>query len=239
MQTENPLIILVEDDERLSRLIKNYLEKNGGYTVAVIDRGDKAVELIPESGADLVILDLMLPGLDGMSVCREIRAGFSGQIMMFTAQEDDMDQVAGLETGADDYVKKPIEPRVLLARVRALLRRLPQAKDEGRYESAKTLQFGILTIDQNTYDVFIEDKKTEMTSREFELLIILAKNAGVVMSRDDIMNQMRGIEFDGLDRSIDITISRLRKKLTGYAKKKDVIKTVWGQGYVFLPDAWI
>jgi len=236
-------IILVEDDRRLGFLIKDYLEKSGSFEIRIIERGDVAVEKIIAEKPDLVILDLMLPGLDGMSVCRKVRPVYQGLIMMFTAQEDDMDQVAGLELGADDYVKKPVEPRVLLARVRALLRRTEKSENDSSQAGKEKLVFGKLEIIRNTYDVYLKKQKIDLTTREFDLLYILAKNADKVQSRDDIMRQLRGFEFDGLDRSIDITVSRLRKKLKTTSDDSDKngpekIKTIWGQGYVFLSDGW-
>ncbi|MDP3480292.1 MAG: response regulator [Desulfoprunum sp.] len=229
-------ILLVEDDRRLIELIQAYLVKQG-FRVSTAERGDTAVEVILSSQPDLVILDLMLPGLDGFSVCRQIRPRYRGPILILTAREDDMDQVAGLEMGADDYVKKPIEPRVLLARIRALLRRLP-AGQTGNGDSVGTKQFGRLSVCQQSRKVLLEDFEIELTSNEFDLLWILADAAGTILDREYLFKTLRGIDYDGLDRSIDVNISRLRKKLGDSSSHPFRIKTVWGKGYLFVSDAW-
>lgn len=229
-------ILLVEDDRRLIELIQAYLVKQG-FRVSTAERGDTAVEVILTSQPDLVILDLMLPGLDGFSVCRQIRPRYRGPILILTAREDDMDQVAGLEMGADDYVKKPIEPRVLLARIRALLRRLPAGQIFTADIPSKKL-FGQLSICQQSRKVLLEDVAIELTSNEFDLLWILAVAAGTILDREYLFKTLRGIEYDGLDRTIDVNISRLRKKLGDNPSHPFRIKTVWGKGYLFVSDAW-
>lgn len=229
-------ILLVEDDRRLIELIQAYLVKQG-FRVSTAERGDTAVEVILTSQPDLVILDLMLPGLDGFSVCRQIRPRYRGPILILTAREDDMDQVAGLEMGADDYVKKPIEPRVLLARIRALLRRLP-AGQTGNGDIPSKKLFGQLSICQQSRKVLLDDVEIELTSNEFDLLWILAVAAGTILDREYLFKTLRGIDYDGLDRTIDVNISRLRKKLGDSSSHPYRIKTVWGKGYLFVSDAW-
>lgn len=232
--TTNQRILVVEDDQRLSCLIRDYL-KQQGFMVLTEDRGDSAVSRIRLEQPDLLILDLMLPGKDGLSVCQEVRGSYGGPILILTARDDDMDQVAGLEMGADDYVKKPVLPRVLLARIRALLRRFnPQpdlsAKDE--------LQFQGLKISRAAHEVTLNGTVVDLTTNEFELLWALALNGGQVLSRDQLLGSLRGISYDGLDRSVDITISRLRRKLGDDAQQPRRIKTVWSQGYLFVKEAW-
>ncbi len=184
----------------------------------------------------------MLPGLDGLSVLRAVRADYRGQILILTAREDDMDQVAGLEAGADDYVKKPVIPRVLLARVRALLRRRdgsfhnrPEAEED---EKNSCLHFGKLEITKSSRRVSLKDEEIELSTKEFELLWYLAENAGKIISRELLYPALKGYEYDGLDRSMDVTVSRLRKKMGDNTRSPFRIKTVWGQGYLFVPDAW-
>ncbi len=232
-------ILLVEDDHRLVELISEYL-KQQGFKVSTAERGDIAVERIITLNPDLVVLDLMLPGMDGLSVCREVRHKYSGPILMLTAREDDIDQVAGLEMGADDYVKKPVEPRVLLARIRALLRRMPANDKAGVLpdKGPDTIVFGQLQICQTSRRVTFSGKLIDLTSNEYELLVLLFDAAGTVVDRDYLFKSLRGIEYDGLDRSIDVSISRLRKKLGDSASSPFRIKTVWGKGYLFVPDAW-
>ena len=239
--SETPHILVVEDDERLAALIKDYLQKQG-FIIKIEDRGDTAVERIRTENPDLVILDLMLPGKDGLAVCQSVRSDYQGPILILTAREDDMDQVAGLEMGADDYVKKPVEPRVLLARIRALLRRLekqgtldPEHVSNGKIEE---LVFGELCIRRSSHSVFLGEKPVELTTNEFGLLWYLASNSGEVLSRETLYHQLRGIEYDGLDRSMDVMISRLRKKLGDDSAAPRRIKTIWGQGYLFVEDAW-
>jgi DNA-binding response OmpR family regulator len=235
-------ILVVEDDERLAALVKDYLNKQG-FEVLIEGRGDTAAGRIEQEKPDLVILDLMLPGKDGLSVCQSIRADFPGPILILTAQEDDMDQVAGLEMGADDYIKKPVIPRVLLARIRALMRRFektgpPQnSKDEAPPQKDK-LTFGALAVSRNSHTVVLESQSIPMTTNEFELLWHLAINAGQVVRRETLYNELRGIDYDGLDRSMDVVVSRLRKKLGDDAGSPKRIKTIWGQGYLFVKDAW-
>ncbi|WP_211959072.1 response regulator [Budvicia diplopodorum] len=224
-------VMLVEDDSRLASLIDEYLS-DYEFDVSIVSRGDTALTRFGEIQPDIVILDLMLPGLDGMTVCRQLSAVSNVPIIIVTAREDSFDEVLGLEQGADDYVNKPVKPRILLARLRALLRR-------GRIDKPKIneeVTIGKLTISRRNRQVFWRGLPAELSNSEYKLLLALIESAGNVLSRDDLLKKMRGIEFDGLDRSIDNNISRLRRKLDDENAQK--IKTVWGQGYLFIPSAW-
>ena len=237
---ENLYILVVEDDRRLAGLIRDYLEQQG-YRVSVERRGDRAAQRILYERPDLVILDLMLPGEDGLTVCRRVRAEFEGPILILTAREEDMDQLAGLEMRADDCVKKPVEPRVLLARIRALLRRVARGDEPFVPSPAGTpdeLVYGSLRISRTSQRVLLEGEAVELTTNEFEMLWLLAANAGTVMDRSTILKVLRGVNYDGLDRSVDVAVSRLRRKLGDNATPPERIKTVWGQGYLFVRDAW-
>jgi two-component system OmpR family response regulator len=224
-------VMLVEDDARLAELVTEYLS---GYEFAVdlVTRGDTALERFKQTTPDLVVLDLMLPGLDGMVVCRRIRETSEVPILILTAREDSYDEVSGLEQGADDFVNKPVQPRVLLARLRALVRRT-QAKAGG---DTRTLEFGALSIATGDRTVTWRGQPCVLSNTEYKLLLVLAEAAGRVLSRDELLKKMRGIEFDGLDRSIDNCISKLRRKFDDASSEK--IKTVWGEGYLFSPSAW-
>lgn len=225
-------ILLVEDDLGLQQLTKDYLEHNG-LEVHVLDRGDEVFSFLGSNDIDLMILDVMLPGKDGFSVCRQVRDKYTLPILMLTAKSEDFDQVIGLELGADDYVIKPAEPRVLLARINALLRRGKPAT-----KAIEELKFGDLTIDKTSRIVKLNNSEIVLTSHEFELLWLLASNAGEVLSRERVHQHMIGREYDGLDRTVDVRVSRIRKKLGDSSDKPYRIKTVWGQGYLFVSDAW-
>lgn len=220
-------VLLVEDDERLAALICEYLEAHE-FMVRCIVRGDEVLDAF-DSDIDLVILDLMLPGLDGLSVCRGLREHYQGPLIMLTAKTSDIDQVVGLELGADDYINKPVEPRLLLARVRALLRR---ANREHRQPEVASFQCGSIRVCSATQEAFKDDELLELTSQEFGLLHLLIKAAGQVVSRDTLYRELRGIEYDGLDRTVDVYVSHLRKKLGDDQKRPELIKTVWGKGYL-------
>ncbi|MGO1068257.1 winged helix-turn-helix domain-containing protein [Lysobacter sp. CA199] len=225
-------ILLIEDDERLGTLVANYLGKHG-YSVAVEGDGAQAVGAILEHAPAVVLLDLSLPGQDGFEICRSVRSRYSGVICMLTARTDDIDQVLGLELGADDYIGKPIEPRVLLAKLRAHLRR-----DSVVRQCGNALRFGQLRIDRDTRETTLRERRIDLTTAEFDLLVLLADRAGQILSRDDLLQSLRGINFDGLDRSIDARISRLRRKLGDLAEEPERIKTVRGKGYLFNRAAW-
>ena len=235
-------ILLVEDDPRLADLTSRYLKQNG-LGVTVESNGAAAVARFNEVRPRLVVLDLMLPGKDGLSICRELRQTFKGPILMLTAKDADIDQVIGLEAGADDYVAKPAEPMVLLARIRALLRRAdlePQAAPAGQpHASAATtdIVFGSLRISE-AHRVWLDGEEITLTTQEFELLYELARSAGTILSRDELFKRIRGIDYDGLDRSIDSRISKLRRKLGDDADSPKRIRTIWGKGYLLVPDAW-
>ncbi len=236
--SESLRVLVVEDDSRLAELIKDYLTQQG-FAVVVEGRGDSGLQRIIDEQPDLVILDLMLPGMDGLSICRLVRRNYRGPILILTAREDDTDQVVGLEIGADDYVKKPIEPRILLARIRALMRRVgSNSTFAGDESSMERLRFGSLCIDRSSQTVFLNDHLVELTSNEFALLWTLAAHSGRILDRETLFRETRGISYDGLDRSVDIAVSRLRKKLGDSAAKPWRIKTIWGQGYLFVKDAW-
>lgn len=226
-----PRILIVEDDERLASLTREYLENNG-MAVSVVNDGEEAVRRIRTDQPDLVVLDVMLPGRDGLSVCRQVRGDFRNPILMLTARTDDMDQVLGLEMGADDYVPKPVKPRVLLARIRALLRRVETDQEE----PASRLEFGNLVIDNAAREVTLEGKSVDLTSAEYDLLWLLASNAGTVLSRETIFEKLRGIQYDGQDRSIDVRVSRIRPKVGDDPENPRRIKTVRSKGYLFVKD---
>ncbi|GHD56466.1 response regulator [Jeongeupia chitinilytica] len=225
-------VMIVEDDLRLSRLIADFLEQHG-YAVSTEHRGDTAVAAVKRVKPDVVVLDMMLPGKDGLQICRDLREWSNLPVLMLTAREEDIDQILGLEAGADDYVIKPVEPRVLLARIRALMRR--QHAPAG---SPDKLQFGALTIDSGTRLVTLDGEEVDTGTAEFELLWLLATSAGKVLSRDAILTALRGVDYDGIDRSVDVGVSKLRKKLGDDPREPRRIKTVWGKGYLFSRDEW-
>ena len=231
-------ILLIEDDERLAKLTAEYLRKNE-FEVAIEGRGDTAEARILKEDPDLVILDIMLPGKDGFEVCRAVRSQYKGVILMLTARDEDLDQILGLELGADDYITKPVPPRLLLARIKALLRRAP-ASGEGGLPADETdeLEFGNFRISQATRSASLGDDIIDLTTAEFDLLWLLARHAGNILSRDDLLQELRGIGFDGLDRSIDARISRLRRKLGDDPENPTRIKTVRGKGYLFSKHDW-
>jgi len=228
-------ILLVEDDRRLAELTAEYFTQNG-FTVTTESRGDQALLHFARVQPRVVLLDLMLPGADGLSICRALRETFSGPILIFTARDSDIDQVIGLEAGADDYVTKPVDPIVLLARTRALLRRA-ESTAQG-IVARDDIVLGDLKISATSQEVRLNGRPVTLTTQEFELLWLLAKHAGTVLSRDDITRNLRGIDYDGLDRSIDGRISKLRKKLGDSATEPARIKTIWGKGYLLVPEAW-
>lgn len=233
---ENQSILIVEDDERLASLTKEYLQKNG-YKVEIESDGNRAISKILDTNPSLVILDLMLPGADGFTVCRTVKEKYKSPILMLTARSDDVDQILGLEIGADDYISKPVKPRVLLARVQSLLRRSSQDADSNsQTANLQNLSFGPLVIDNTRREAWIKDEEIELTSAEFDLLWLLASNAGRILNREEIFGELRGIEYDGQDRSVDVRISRIRSKIGDDPIHPRRIKTIRSKGYLFVKD---
>ena len=225
-------ILLVEDDQKLARLISSYLSQHG-FDVTWLSNGDQAAEYMGTGVFCLILLDVMLPGMDGFDVCRAVRAKFSGPIIMVTARINSLDQLRGLEIGADDYIYKPVEPIILQARIRALLRRV----DTGNI-SSKIIQFGKLQINQTSRSVKIGDELVSLTENEFELLIELSKKPGEIISREYLFLKLVRRDYDGIDRTIDGRVSRLRKKIGDSIESPYRIKTTWGKGYLFSMSAW-
>lgn len=227
-------ILLVEDDLRLGELVCSYLSRHG-YRVDHHVTGEGAAERILSQNPALAILDITLPHTDGLDICRALRPGYPGRILILTARDEEIDEILGLELGADDFLVKPVEPRRLLARVRALLRR---PEGEGAVTGAPSIEWGRFRIRADTRECTIGGEQVELTTGEFDLLWLLANRAGDTLSRDDILRALRGIEFDGLDRSIDARIYRLRRKLGDDPANPTRIKTVRGRGYLFTARAW-
>ena len=219
-------ILLVEDDASLAAMVADFLWPHG-FDVAVELRGDTAVGRIRQDNPDAVVLDVNLPGLDGFSVCRTVRQDYAGAIIMLTARGEEIDEVLGLEAGADDYMAKPVRPRALLARLRTHLRRATPAE-----KASNPIKIGSLVVDAARRSVKLDGRTVDLTTAEFDLINLLAKHVGKTLSRNEIYQSIHGMKFDGLDRSIDLRISRLRKKLGDDPAKPQRIKSVRGVGYM-------
>ncbi|MEO0460732.1 MAG: response regulator transcription factor [Myxococcota bacterium] len=218
-------ILLVEDDARLADLVRQYLESEG-FSVRIDSDGSQVLFELDAFKPELIILDVMLPEADGFDLCRQLRNRFSGPIVMLTARDDDVDEVLGLELGADDYLTKPVRPRVLLARIRNLLGR-------ARPISSDAIDLNPLQVIPGRREIKVRGKSVDVTSLEYDLIEFLAQNAGRVISRDALYRALRNVEYDGIDRSLDLMVSRLRKKLG----PDEIIKTVRGSGYMVVePD---
>ena len=223
---------MIEDDERLAMMVGDYLRQSGfGFSHAA--DGAQGLSSVQQASPDLVILDLMLPDMDGLQVCQKIRALSGAQaqtpVLMLTAKGDPMDRIIGLELGADDYLPKPFEPRELLARIRAILRRKADANSAGQTR----MQFGSLEIDRDARTVMVKGQLCDLTSYQFDLLVAMAERAGRVLSRDQIMEAVRGRELEAFDRSIDVHMGRIRMAIEDDHKAPERILTVRGVGYVF------
>jgi len=222
-------ILIIDDDEKLNRLLKDYLG-NYGFSVESVTHPDEGMKKIKTLQPQLIILDVMLPGMNGFEVCKQIRRSHTTPILMLTARGEVADRIVGLELGADDYLAKPFEPRELVARIQSILRRTENSPVTPKR------RFGSLVIDFQKRTVLLNNEPVELTTMEFQALSLLANNAGAVMSRDQIMDALRGIEYEAFDRSVDIVMSRLRSKLLDDPKSPSFIKTVWGTGYVFIVE---
>lgn len=234
-------LFLVEDDAKLAGLIQAYLERHH-FTVEVENDGGRAVDRILEENPALVILDIMLPGKDGRSICRELRSRYDGPIVMLSALDEEVDQIVGLELGADDYITKPVRPRLLLSRINAMLRVVARsgAGDlQGAMPSAtaappERIVLDGLEIHLPSRTVFLGGHRIELTSSQFDLLCFLARNAGQIISRDKLFRHLRGIDYDGFSRSIDLAIVRLREKIGDDGRHPNRIKSIRGEGYLMV-----
>ena len=223
-------LLIIEDDKKIVKLLTQYLT-NFGYEVISSFVPEEGLKLFSKNSPDLVILDIMMPDMDGFEVCRRIRKDSNTPIIMLTARGDLSDKVVGLELGADDYLPKPFEPRELVARIQSILRRA-----EG-ISSSKKIKQGNIEVDLDGQIVKRNGKELDLTTKEFELLVFFMKNRGRVLNRDQIMEALRGLDWDAFDRSIDILISRVRQKIEENPKKPEIIKTIYGAGYKFIADA--
>jgi two-component system OmpR family response regulator/two-component system response regulator RstA len=229
-------ILIVEDDTDLAHAVSDYLRKHG-FATLVEPRGDAALERIRMEQPDLVILDVMLPGRDGFSICRDLRAhGDRTPVMMLTARDEDFDEVLGLEIGADDYVTKPVEPRVLVAHVKAMLRRAAGGSAAATEEIE--LVFGRLRIHGINREVTLGTERIELSPAEFDLLWMLASHAGKVLHRNDILKSLRGLSYNGADRSVDARLYRLRRRFGDEKWAASRIKSIRPQGYMFSTEPW-
>jgi len=216
-------LLLIEDDLPLAALTAQFLRAEG-FRVSIVHRGDEAAAAIEQLQPALVILDVMLPGLDGFSVCRQVRAAYRGLILMLTALDENHEQLTGFDAGADDFVVKPVDPLVLLARIRAMLRR--------HSRQARRLDFGRFSLDLHCQQATLDGARLHFSTAEFELLAIFARHAGLPLGREVLLQQLRGLDYDGSNRSVDMRVSRLRKKL-GALDCPVTIQTVMAQGYLF------
>lgn len=229
---QSPTLLLIEDDDELASLLVDYLRKEG-FEVEWAASGDDGVDQILRARPDLVVLDLMLPGRSGLEVCREVRDQYRGAILMLTASQRDADHIAGLELGADDFVIKPIDPRVLLARIRTQLARL-RRNEPVPVEESSTLQVGVLQLETTSRVARVGRLPVPLTAMEFDILTLLVRNTGCVVHRDDLYRDILDIEYDGLDRGMDVHVSRIRRKLQQCGFDRRGLRSVRGAGYLLV-----
>jgi DNA-binding response OmpR family regulator len=229
MKEKQQRILIIDDDKKLNKLLQEYLSPFGFevFAAASPDEGLRNLRMHPP---ELIILDIMLPKMNGFELCKLIRQDYAVPIIMLTARGEVTDRIVGLELGADDYLAKPFEPRELVARIQAVLRRSAETPN------VQVRSFGRLTIDFGRRTAFLDDQPLLLTTNEFAALTLLTRNAGKVLDRDQILQELRGIDSEAFNRSVDITISRLRQKLGEDPKSPSFIQTVWGTGYVFVGE---
>lgn len=227
-------VLIADDEEKIRQVVKKYLEKEGFRVIEGAD-GREAINAFQQNEPDLVILDIMMPGADGWEVCRELRKTSDVPIIMLTAREDEVDRVLGLEMGADDYVVKPFSPRELVARVKAILRRVSDYKARAGEVQKNALKYEGIVIDPVTRQVVVDRQNIALTPKEFELIYFLAKSPGRAFSREDLLTAVWGYDYYGDTRTVDTHVNRLREKLAKAGKNISYISTVWGIGYKFEP----
>lgn len=234
----NDKILVVDDDARLRDLLRRYLTQEGGFDVFQAEDGKSLTRLLLREPVDLIVLDLMMPGEDGLSICRRLRAANDRTpIIMLTAKGEDVDRIVGLEVGADDYLGKPFNPRELLARIHAVLRRRPAQEAPGAPSSDnEVVSFGALTFDLGARTLRKDNEDLPLTTGEFAMLKALVRHPRQPLSREKLAQLARGREFEPFDRSLDVQVSRLRKLIEVDATAPRYLQTVWGVGYVFVPD---
>lgn len=225
-------LLIVEDDKDLAQLTCDFLQQFE-FDCNIEHNGLAAVQRIIDTQPDLVLLDLMLPDLDGLQICQQIKGQYHGKIMMLTARTDTIDQVLGLEIGADDYIAKPVEPRLLLAKARAVLRREVHVSEPAT-KNQEVLVFGDVELHKHRREVYKQGNMVEMSNPEYDLFELLAEHQGEIISRDQIFKHLRGVEYDGQSRQVDIHISYLRAKLEDDPGNPTLIKTVRSKGYLFM-----
>jgi DNA-binding response OmpR family regulator len=225
---KKPRILILDDDDELNTLLKEYLARYG-FAVETASHPNQGLRALRREPPDLLVLDVMLPDLDGFAVCRKVRESSDVPIIMLTARGEVADRVVGLELGADDYLAKPFEPRELVARIQAVLRRGSTCSPR-----AETLRAGELELDLSACTATLHGQSMSLTTAEFELLALLVRHQGRALSRDRILDETRGLDWETFDRSIDVMISRLRQKLGDDPKAPTFIKTIWGRGYIFI-----
>ena len=219
-------ILVVEDEKKIAKLIADYLQK-AGYKIDALERGDSVIPYIRKDMPDLIVLDVMLPGMDGMAVCREVRKFSDVPIIMITARVEEIDRLLGLELGADDYICKPFSPREVVARVKAVLRRAFPTPD------VKKVNAGPITLAEETHEVTVDNRRLNLTPSEFGLLKVFMSHPSRVFSRSELLDRVQGYQFEGYDRTIDSHVKNLRKKIAATLPDQEIISTVYGVGYKF------
>ena len=228
---ERARLLLVDDDAELRELIQTYLRRQGLEVIAVVD-GIEMDAVLAREDIDLIVLDLMLPGEDGLSIAKRLKSARSTPIIMLSAQGEDVDRIVGLEVGADDYLGKPFNPRELLARIRAVLRRSGMSASQ----VTDSVRFGPFTLDLRQHRLLRDEEQVVLTTGELELLKVFARHPNRVLDRDRILDLLTGAERSPFDRSIDVRVTRLRTKLQDNTDEPRYIRTIWGKGYMFCPD---
>lgn len=227
-------VLIIDDDERLCKLLKEYLEGND-FQVFTLGDGSEVLKTIERLSPDIVVLDIMLPGKDGLEVLKDIHKEYSVPVIMLTAKGEDTDRIIGLELGADDYIPKPFNPRELLARMRAVMRRFSlEINDEAEKVDDNNIIAGGVVLNRSKHTVTVNNEEMDVSLTEYKILEALMRKPNVVLSRDEIMNSARGKDLMAFDRSIDVHISKLRAKLEKDPRYPKKIKTVWGSGYMFV-----